>query len=137
MKKKIGKLCCIWVAINAVIALSACTSGQVADSSTTPSSLKTLQPISAETIMTTSSATQSATLTLTSTHQPTATITPDLSKIELLLTRTPELENLIPNYKPGAWTVYVVSVAGIELPSAPYYRFFHFEDMEEDENGVF
>ncbi len=87
--------------------------------------------------MTTSSATQSATLTLTSTHQPTATITPDLSKIELLLTRTPELENLIPNYKPGAWTVYVVSVAGIELPSAPYYRFFHFEDMEEDENGVF
>jgi ligand-binding sensor domain-containing protein len=56
---------------------------------------------------------------------------------ELLLTRTPEVEGLLPGYNPEAWTIYIVSVDGIELPYAPGHGGFRIMDIEEDESGVF
>jgi hypothetical protein len=118
------------------LCFSACYSDQLQGPTATSILLENLSSKPTEAPIKSPTITIPVALAETSTKIPTSTITPDLSKIELLLTKTPEAENLIPGYRPDAWTIYVVSVDGIDLPYAPGHKGFGIGDIEEDEYGV-
>ena len=64
------------------------------------------------------------------------TVTKQPVTAELVLTRTPEVEGLVPEYKSESWTIYLVSVEGIVLPYAPGHEGFGIREIEEDGDGV-